>query len=314
MKRSASGAAAPRESMNRSAIWAVNAGLFGLCCFLLAGVLAEVAAARLAPEPGAGLAAASPPGSERQARPDRRQIVARNLFHSATLASPEPVIEEREDLEATQLPLRLLGTAASTDLALSWAAIDDLEAREHRIVATGGVVGPGAVVVRIERKRVVLRNRGRLEELTLDEERPSRVAARRPTRPARASRAAARQRSESLASRVRKVAENRFEVADADVEDTVRNPAALFSQARILPKYEDGEMVGIQLNAIKEGSLFEEVGLADGDTIVEFNGQRLGSPADSARFLQQLIDGSGFEVMVRGQDGGERTLTFDATR
>jgi len=297
--------------MNRYAIWAINAGLFGLCCFLVAGVIAEVGAARLAPEPGAGLRPTAPAGAARPARPDRSQIVARNLFHSATLASPEPAIEEPEDLEATKLPLRLLGTAASADLSLSWAAIDDLEERKHKVVATGGLVGAEAVVVRIERKRVVLSNRGRLEELTLDEERPTRVAGRRPTRP---SRTATAQRRQSLASRVRKVAENRFEVADDDVQETARNPAALFSEARILPKYQDGQMVGIQLNAIKEGSLFQQVGIADGDTIVEFNGQSLGSPADSARFLQQLIDGSGFEVMVRGEDGGERTLTFDATQ
>jgi type II secretory pathway component PulC len=73
-------------------------------------------------------------------------------------------------------------------------------------------------------------------------------------------------------------------------------------------------MIGVQLNAIKEGSLFQEVGLEDGDTIVEFNGQSLGSPADSAQFLQQLIDGSGFEVNVLGEDGTERTLFFEATQ
>lgn len=300
--------------MNRYAIWAVNVGLFALCCFLLAGVIAEVGAAHLAPEPTAGIAAPAERTAPRRNRPDRSRILERNLFNSADLAAAieaEPV--EDEELEETKLPLKLLGTAASEDAKLSWAAIDDLEERKHRVVATGGEARPGAVVVRIERKRVVLRNNGKLEELNLDEENtPSRVVARRPTRPTRRA-AGPRQRTENLASRVRKVAENRFSVDNEDVQEAVRNPAALFSEARILPKYDDGEMVGIQLNAIKEGSLFEEVGLQDGDTIVEFNGQSLGSPADSAQFLQQLIDGEGFEVMVRGDDGAERTLSFDAT-
>jgi general secretion pathway protein C len=245
--------------------------------------------------------------------------VARNLFNSAELAgpAPEPEPEVTEDLEETKLPLRLLGTAASENLSLAWAAIEDLEAREHVVVATGGEVRPSVTVVQIDRMRVVLRNGAKLEELVIEEENtPSRVAARRAARtPARRpARTALRERTTSLADRVRKVAENRFEVDDDDIQAAVRNPASLFSEARILPRYDQGEMIGVQLNAIKEGSLFEEVGLQDGDTIVEFNGQSLGSPADSAQFLQQLIDGSGFEVNVLGEDGTERTLFFEATQ
>jgi type II secretion system protein C len=300
--------------MNRYAIWVANSGLFGLCCFLLAGMIAEVSAARLAPDSPAAIQAAIPAGP-RLVRPDHGQIVARNLFNSTEIAAtvaPEP--EPEEDLQETKLPLRLLGTAASDDTALAWAAIDDLDERKHKVVATGGEVKPGVSVVRIDRKRVVLRNNGRLEELTLEEdETASHVVARRPTRPPRANRTALRQRQQNLASRVKQVAENRFEVDNDDVQATVRNPASLFSQARILPRYEEGQMIGVQLNAIKPGSLFERVGLSDGDTIVEFNGQSLGSPADSAQFLQQLIDGNGFEVVVEDSNGAERTLTFEAT-
>lgn len=300
--------------MNRYAIWAVNAGLFTLCCWLVAGVIAEVGAAQLAPDPGLVVARAVPDEAPRRTRPDRGQIVERNLFNSAELAAaePEPEPEPTEDLEETKLPLRLLGTAASDDDTLAWAAVDDLEERKHKVVATGGEVKPDVTVVQIERGRVVLRNRGKLEELNLAEDTPTDVVARRPTRPPR--RTALRERRESLASRVRQVAENRFEVDNEDVQEVVRNPASLFSEARILPRYEEGQMIGVQLNAIKEGSLFEQVGLQDGDTIVEFNGQSLGSPAESAQFLQQLIDGEPFDVLAVGEDGAEKTLTFGVTQ
>jgi general secretion pathway protein C len=296
--------------MNRQAVWGINAGLFALCCFLIAGMIAEVGAARLAPEPAA--VPAAPRQAPPRARPARERIVDRNLFGSSEVAEvvPEQALED-EELEATALPLKLLGTAASPDAALAWAAIDDLQLRKHRIVATGGEVG-GATVVRIERKRVVLRNGAKLEELSLeDRQTPGQVTAQRPTRPERPSPVA---RRENLAARVRAVAENRFEVNSQDVQEAARNPAALFSEARILPRYEEGQMVGIQLNAIKEGSLFQEVGLQDGDTIIEFNGQSLGTPADSAQFLQQLIDGQSFQVLVRGEDGTQRALSFEASQ
>lgn len=302
-------------TLNRYAIWGANAGLFVLCCFLLAGVLAEVAAARLAPPPAEALPAAAERAAPGTPHPDRQAILDRNLFRSSLdegEAEPAPELMD-EELEETQLPLALLGTAASPDADLSWAAIDDLEERKHKVVTAGSAVKPGVEVVRIERARVVLRNGGKLEELVLADDAPPgpRTARRRPA-PAPTRTAAPRERAGSLADRVRQVAESRFEVDREDVMETVRNPAALFSEARILPRYEDGQMMGIQLNAIKQGSLFEEVGLADGDTIVEFNGQSLASPADSAAFLQQLMDGSNFEVLVQDPDGGERTLTFEA--
>ncbi len=299
--------------MNRYAIWAVNAGLFALCCFILAGVIAEVGAARLAPEAAAAVAAPTPTGGPRRAAPNRGRIVERNLFNSTELAAVEPEpAPVTEDLEETKLPLKLLGTAASDDQALAWAAIDDQELRKHKVVATGGEARAGVSVVRIERKRVVLRNQGKLEELTLDEDdTPTKVASRRPTRRTRPVRP--RERTENLASRVRKVAENRFTVDNDDVQEAVRNPASLFSEARILPRYEDGQMVGIQLNSIKENSVFSEVGLSDGDTITGFNGQSLGSPADSAQFLQQLMNGEEFEIQVEREDGSEDTMTFAPT-
>ena len=41
--------------------------------------------------------------------------------------------------------------------------------------------------------------------------------------------------------------------------------------------------------------------------------QSLGSPADSAQFLQQLMQGEGFDLRVRVEDGAEKTLTFEAS-
>ena len=107
--------------MNRYAIWAVNAGLFALCCFLVAGVISEVAAARLLPDASSLDARAPAPRAPRRPRPDRGAIVARNLFDSTEFEAPAPEPEAvQEDLEETRLPLRLLGTAASEDKTLAW--------------------------------------------------------------------------------------------------------------------------------------------------------------------------------------------------
>jgi general secretion pathway protein C len=90
----------------------------------------------------------------------------------------------------------------------------------------------------------------------------------------------------------------------------MRNPAELFSQARILPKYENGQMTGVQLNSIQPGSLFEEIGIRDGDVITQVNGIVVSSPQDSAALLRELTESSQFEVNVMSSDGQPRTLSY----
>ena len=195
-----------------------------------------------------------------------------------------------EELEKTALNLRLLATVAGTE-ETSWAAVDDLDARQVLVVRVSDQLKDRAEVVGIERRRIVLRNAGRLEELALDDEnakapKPTRRTARKP----RGNRS------------------NRFALDRSDIQSMANNPAKLFSQARILPKYEDGKMIGIQLNAIKSGSLFEEVGFQNGDVIVEFNGIEINNQQDSAAVLREFTQAKEYDVRVRGKDGRERNL------
>jgi general secretion pathway protein C len=297
--------------MNRTAFWIANGALTVLCCYLAAGILAELVAAAATPPPLAGAAHAAPAPVAARSWDSREVILRRNLFNVSTLSSTESE-PQPEDLEATKLPLRLLGTAAAGDPALSWAAVEDLDTRAHEVVKVRDRLKGQAEVVRIERKRIVLRNGGRLEELALDEDT---VIAAKPTGRSNARRPEARPspqaRGRTPADRVKRLAENRFEVDRGDVETVTDNPATLFSQARILPKYEEGAMVGVQLNAIKSGSLFEQIGIQNGDVITQFNGIQITSQQDSAQVLRELTQASQFEVNVRGSNGEERQLTYE---
>jgi general secretion pathway protein C len=188
----------------------------------------------------------------------------------------------------------------------------DTETGQHIVVRVDDLLKDRAQVLRIERRRIVLQNGAKREELALEGDagetvtRP--VARATPT----AGRGIARPRRNAgeAADRIRRLAENRFSVTREDVEEAARNPANLFSQARILPKYEAGAMVGVQVNAIQPGSLLEEIGLQNGDTISEVNGVRISSPEDSTSVLRELSEASQFTVMVTGSDGQQRTLTY----
>ena len=292
-----------------------NAALFVLCCFLLAETANAVFAALLTPAP-ADLATA-PPDAAPEARSweERRVILSRNLFNASTLAPAAPL---EEDLEATQLPLRLLGTAAVSDPSLSWAAVEDLESRETLLVKIDQEIKRQATVVRIERRRIVLSENGSPRELAFEDSdipkvKSSRTRSRsRASRPPRSSRRSARRQSRDLGENLRRLAEDRYAVPRSDVDELVSHPEALLSQARMAPHYEEGEMTGVQVNSIQPDSVLKNVGIENGDGI-EIDGDRLIAyglrRADINKFVETamqgevvsevLLDQRTFDLLVR---------------
>ncbi|CAG1009820.1 Type II secretion system protein C [Myxococcaceae bacterium] len=296
--------------MARIVIWIVNGLLGVLCCWLVASLILLGIDYALAPAPEAPAAIAAPTALVSRSPQDRNAILERNLFNASILQPALPVAstEEDEDLEATKLPIKLLGTAAAGAPGLSWAAVEDLETRKHTVVRPQDRLRDQATVLRIERRRIVLQNGTRREELSLEDV----ESAPRPKPAARAAAAPPAARPDpSIGARVRRLAENRFQVARTDVENAARNPAALFSQARIMPRYEAGQMTGVQLNAIKPGSLFEQIGIQSGDTITQMNGIQIRSPEESQQLMRELTDARQFNVVVQGADGRQRTLTYE---
>jgi general secretion pathway protein C len=288
--------------MARYLSWLLNGALLAVCCFFTARTANAVLAAWLSPpaEPPASEAAAAVPDG---AASDHQVIVDRNLFHSATgLAALEA--EEREELEETKLPLGLLGTVASPNPRLSWAAVEDRDTRTHLVLRVGDAVKGQATVERIERKRIVLRENGRLRELSLEED--STVAAAPP--PARRGTPAARR--PRVASRPARPPQPAATVQPLDAGPEL-NTAQLFSQAQILPKYENGAMVGVQVSAIQAGSMFESLGLKDGDVITARDGQPLDSPEAAAGLLTALGGDQSIALSAIDASGAPKTLSVD---
>lgn len=281
-------------------IKAVNGLLLLASCWLVAGMVTEIGGEAIEP----------PPLQNEQVRPDAeesaaavspRAILDRNLFGAqlagevqvAAAAEPDP----EDELEATKLPLRLLGTAAARDAAVSRAAIQDEQKRKHLVVAVGDELeGHPRVRVRdIQRTRVVLDNRGKLEELALHEDDPRPIVKRaRPRQSARQARRRPRGEQESLTDRLAKI-------SGEDGQGISR----ILSSARIVPEYDraSGEMVGMKVDAIKADSLFEKAGLTNGDVITEVNGIVIDRLDATSRIFDELSKAD--EINIAAERGGQ---------
>lgn len=138
--------------------WTVNAAVFAVACL--------VAAVLRTPSPEWSVARPSFPAARESSGANRQVILDRKLSGSSVL-EPAPSPVQQTSLGKAQLPLTLLGTFAANGPELSQATLRDDENEQTLVVGVGDLIENQALVVRIERGRVVLRENGSSRELTL---------------------------------------------------------------------------------------------------------------------------------------------------
>lgn len=285
-----------------------NILLFLAATWLAADVVTEVAASMLIPQTAQSRARVAAPPASSQSWSQRQAILDRNLF-GAQVLSDEIITEEiepDEDLQETRLPLKLLGTVSSTDQIVASAAIENSRKRTHEVVKVGDRLAdfPEVVVFRIDRGRVVLQNGASREELTMNEDLLASAPKVNTPKPApRPSRRATPKRE-----RGKKSAKDRLK--DLADQAGVTGAAALFSQARVLPKYKDGQMVGIEISQIEADSFYEQVGLEEGDMLTNINGITIDTPAATQKLLEAFTSEAPLVAEVTGPGGAPRTINI----
>lgn len=292
----------------------LRAGLLTLNFVLL--VLSAVALGTglkvlLFPPPVEAVTLPDPPPIERQERAfDRYEALASSsLFRSGAPSSakaPAPV--EEENLADSQLRVRLIGTAVNTARPeRSVAIIEDEAARDRLVVRTGEQLqSSGARIVRVERKRIVVENRGKLEQIQFDERKPS--GRSRAARPRRAAGPAAARSPGGVSEQVEAVLD-----AASGARMPRRRAQSILTQARIVPRYaNDGRMSGLQVNAIRSGSLLEEAGFENGDVVIAVNGTEVSDPGQGLKIFRDLGHADRFVVEV-DRSGTRTRIEYEAS-
>ena len=281
-------------------IMAMNGALFGMCCFVVANVVTEIGSEALDPMPLAAAPGQLEDDSE-FLRGSPSLILERNLFGAQLVGDNQSLDIDRDvPLKATKLPLKLLGTAAASVEDRSRAAIEDTKTRKHMVVAVGDVL-EGHIRVRvtgIERTRVILDNRGRPEELLLNENDPiPRVSSR-----------SKRKSSRNARKRLANKPSLNDRLKNLGGEDGIAN---ILSSARITPEYHEGEMTGMKVDSIKANSLFEKVGFQNGDIITEVNGIVIDRISSTNAIFDELATADEIETAIL-RNGNALTLSADA--
>jgi general secretion pathway protein C len=77
----------------------------------------------------------------------------------------------------------------------------------------------------------------------------------------------------------------------------------VLTQAKAVPDFEGGKPSGYRLFQIVPGSIFDKLGLKDGDVIIGLNGQSVTDPTKALELLSELKTASHIEVQIKKERG-----------
>jgi general secretion pathway protein C len=295
------------ESMSFSPRYLVAANLLllALAAYSASSIVGTALAARLIPPPEVQLKPPPPPIELESVKPPSHYtlIHTRDIFNSAKPEAPAPAAPVAV---VTPLKLKLWGVAIH-DNGRSYSIIEDLGARRQSVYGINSEVPGGATVKAIEWDKVVLLHGGKDEILELEKGGTGAMAG---AGMARAS-AAAPAAPAPTGAGIQAVSENEFVVSRAEVDGALENMSQLFTQIRAVPHFEGGASVGFRLFAIRRGSLFDRIGLKNGDIIRSINGTEMNDPTKAVALMQELKDARSLDVdITRNQQPQRLTYTF----
>jgi len=109
---------------------------------------------------------------------------------------------------------------------------------------------------------------------------------------------------------VRKLSDGKFAVDQKEVLASTENMSQILTQARALPYVEQGKTVGFRISEIVPGSIYEKIGLKNGDVIQQVNSQEVDDPAKFFQLYQGLRNERSITIdLLRG--GQRQTLNYE---
>ena len=241
----------------------------------------------------------------------RKGVVNRNIFNSDGEVPDESDPVDMQDSNPTgefsmtgpcdksRLPLKLTGTIYMGDSESSLASILDTGANETDTYKVGDQIieNDGVVVAKIERKRVILNNKGSKEclENDLDESEQSMAdnSRREPPPPPPSS-------SGNSNDSAVTVEGGTVVLESAYVEEQLGEGfGKIIQAARLVPKNDaQGNPEGFKIFAIKPQSILSKMGFKNGDIITKVNDTSMKRPDQGFALYQSLQDESDIVIQV----------------
>ncbi len=244
----------------------------------------------MSPPPAAETKDKAPVVAARKSIETYTAIAERNIFGTSMETVAAKQAQKKPDQQDPSLLFDLRGTAAGEG-KFGFAVIEDKKTKKQRLIKVGDVVS-GARILRIRRNSI--------DMLVDDQTRTMKMAERteQPIIPPAAAKPAAAVVSGG------KILVNRSEISSA-----LADIGQLLRQARVRPYFYKGAPEGFMITDIQPGSLYQKMGIANGDIIQGVDGRPIKTADDMTSFINTLKEASNVVVSLKRQ-GREQTLNY----
>jgi C-terminal processing protease CtpA/Prc len=117
--------------------------------------------------------------------------------------------------------------------------------------------------------------------------------------------------AKELDESVQKVGDNKYEIKRTFFKKVLGDSSYLGRSARVVPSVEDGKSVGFKLYAIRPNSLYERLGIRNGDEIRQINDHDVSASDQVLEVYTKLRDAARVTVTIRRRDESRPvTLTY----
>jgi general secretion pathway protein C len=236
-----------------------------------------------------------------------QEIVSRDIFNIAPLPAEPVHVVEKIDLH-----LDLIGVSMASAGKPPFAIISD-HIGQQNVYSLGEMIENAGKLVEVDPDKVYIDHGGKKVALYLPKnEMPGPVEGVEPVQPPvvdDGSDATADSDAEPYDPNVEDLGDNRYKIPKDTLDHSIGNLAQTLTEIRAIPNIQNGKSNGFALSEIEPGSVFDEMGLEEGDILHSINGQPMTDPAMAMQMMSQLRNASQISIQVL-RDGHPTTLTY----
>ncbi len=229
--------------------------------------------------------------SATEIRADYSIVFDRNLFGSEPIAATETATAA-----VSTSALRLRGTAELE--GRGFAVFENVPEGRQDVFLVGERVFDGPKLVAVEPGRATVLYKGRKQVYEITEPEQSATPDATPAG-----------NNERAGNGIRKTGETTYAVDRREVEYAIENLNTIVTQMRAVPYLRDGASLGFRVFNIRPDSLFERMGLKNGDVIQSVNGIELNSPSQALGLLDSVASADQLQVNLL-RHNQPSTLTY----
>ena len=182
----------------------------------------------------------------------------------------------------------LKGTIAGGD-SFGYIIVEEKDKNKQRLYRLGDMIG-SARLIKITRNTAIIKRGGREITLKIKGTPEGSMLSRSQTPPAHMP-------SSGMA------------LSRGEVNEKLRDLKTIMTQAAIRPYFEDGEQEGFIVSNIKPDSIYQKLGIQNGDIVTEVNGNQMQSADDLLQMINIMQSGGNIALGLK-RNGKAETINY----